>query len=83
MSDDEVLAKLYQLSPDELLSIFRAVLLCEISLNHVQDGTPEFDGQLSEPLQDEFRAGHIASNYRQIGGGETRQRSDIRVGSAA
>lgn len=84
MSDATILDKLRQLSPDELLSIFRAILLCEESLNHLQNSPPVLDGQLLEPLQHEFGVGDvIVSTGGEIGRGDTRQSADVRASRAA
>ena len=76
MSDDELTDKLNQLTPENLLSIFRAILLCEVCVYHVQDGFTKLRGQGVQSLQDNLSVGNslesdlrsgIAGNSADVG----------------
>lgn len=57
MDSADLASKLDQLTPENLVSIFCALLLCEISVNHIQNGLPENTGQLIDPFSDDVSVG--------------------------
>lgn len=57
MNDHDLASKLDQLTPENLVSVFCALLLCEISVNHIQDSLPKHTGQLIDPFSDDVSVG--------------------------
>lgn len=81
MTDDELERKLNELTPENLLSIFRALLLCEISLNHVENGSPEVGGQLVDAFDKVTAVGDILES--DFGGGIPGESADVGMSRAA
>lgn len=81
MNDDDLACKLDQLTPENLLSIFRALLLCEVSLDHIQDSLSEIGRKLIDPLGDQIGIGDVLEgDFRRSYPGES---ADIGMSRAA
>ena len=77
MSDYELQSKLDQLTPENLLSVFRALLLAEISLDHIDDGLTETRWELVNPLGDEIGFGNVFQS--DFGRGESGEIANINL----
>lgn len=69
------------LTPENLLAVFRALLLCQQSLNHVDDSFTVWSGELVDPISDDIGIGYVFEG--DFGRGESSKEPYIGVRSAA
>lgn len=75
------LEKVAALTPENLLAVFRALLLCEQSVNHLNDGFSIDGRKLVNPLGDNSGVGYILKG--DFGRGQTSEEANICFSSAA
>lgn len=81
MSDLELACKLDQLTDENLLSIFRALLLCEVGLNHIHNSLSEVRGELVDSFSNDAGIGDIPESH--VRRGVSGKRANISMGRAA
>ncbi len=78
---DDLQHKLDQLTPENLLAVFRALLLMEQSVNHFGNSDAVLGGQFVDPVEQIAGVGHILeSSLRR---GVSRKDTNIRIRRAA
>lgn len=69
------------LTPENLLAVFRALLLCQQSLNHVDDSFTVWSGQLVDPVSDDISIGYVLES--DFGSSQPSQEAYVGVSRAA